>query len=304
MNFRNLSFRIILLSILVFVSLTTLFSCKKKEETPAPAGQFNAKNARVRDSVHKSAAGASAQREEAPAAAPLGTVLQDSKRKIIMSYTLGLEVKSLSEALESLAKLAESNGGYVYESTRTSYDRSTYVGTIGIRVPVGKTSSVLGAIRSMGHVESERSTADDITDDYVDMEARLKNAQASEARLKEMYHRAGTVKDVLEVEKELTRVRGDIEAFMTKKRNWDILVEMVTIEVNLREPSAAMPAAHNFWEPIRSSFGGSLEGFANSLRALIIFIGVIVPWLVIIVPAYFLFVRLIRRRRERKKKDS
>ena len=221
-----------------------------------------------------------------------------------MSHDLSLEVTSFSAALESLTKLAESNGGYVFQSSRTSYDKSSYSGMVGIRVPSGKSSGVLGAIRGLGRVESENSDSEDITAEYVDMEARLKNAQASESRLKEMYQRAGTVKDVLAVEKELTRVRGDIEAFMAKKRNWDILVEMVTIEVNLHEPSAAMPGAHSFWEPIRSAFGRSLEGFANSLRALIIFIGVIAPWLVIIVPAYYLFVRLIRRRRNRKKKES
>jgi len=303
MNCRKLSNRIILLFILVLVSLTTLLSCKKKEEAPAPAsGQFDLRKSKTKDAVSASAP-APAQSESEPAAAPAETAQQDSKRKVIMSHALGLEVKSLSAALQSLTKLAESNGGYVYESTRTSYDRNSYAGTIGIRVPVGKTSGVLGAVRSLGRVESESSSAEDITDDYVDMEARLKNAQASEARLKEMYQRAGTVKDVLEVEKELTRVRGDIEAFMAKKRNWDILVDMATIEVNLHEPSAAMPAAHNFWGPIRSAFGSSLEGFANSLRALIIFIGVIAPWLVIVGPAYYLGVRQIKRRRDRKKKE-
>jgi hypothetical protein len=289
MDCRKLSYRIILLIILVFVSLTTLFSCKKKEEAPAPAsGQFDVRKSRTENEV--------------PAPPPTETAQDDSQRKVIMSHALSLEVKSLSAALESLTRLAESNGGYIYESTLTSYDRNSYAGMVGIRVPVGKTSGVLGAIRSLGRVENERSNAEDITDDYVDMEARLKNAQASETRLKQMYQRAGTVKDVLEVEKELTRVRGDIEAFMAKKRNWDILVEMATIEVNLHEPTAAMPAAHNFWGPIRSAFGSSLEGFANSLRVLIIFIGVIVPWLVLFVPACYLVARQVKRRRDRKKK--
>jgi hypothetical protein len=289
MDCRKLSYRIIFLIILVFVSLTTLFSCKKKEEAPAPAsGQFDVRKSRTVNEVSASATAETAQ--------------DDSQRKVIMSHALSLEVKSLSAALESLTRLAESNGGYIYESTLTSYDRNSYAGMVGIRVPVGKTSGVLGAIRSLGRVENERSNAEDITDDYVDMEARLKNAQASETRLKQMYQRAGTVKDVLEVEKELTRVRGDIEAFMAKKRNWDILVEMATIEVNLHEPTAAMPAAHNFWGPIRSAFGSSLEGFANSLRVLIIFIGVIVPWLVLFVPAWYLVARQVKRRRDRKKK--
>ncbi len=309
MNYRKLSCQIILLSLFVLISLITLFSCKKKEEAPAPASAtLSEKRVGTGDAVPAAAPAAPEQKEsdsedaseESSTAAPQ----KDGKRKVIMSHALSLKVKSLSAAIDSLTKLAESSGGYVYESTRNSNDNRSYYGTIGIRVPTGKTSGVLTAIRGLGMVESESSKADDITDDYVDMEARLKNAQVSEARLKEMYQRAGTIKDVLAVEKELTRVRGDIEAFMAKKRNWDILVAMATIEVNLREPSAVMPASHSFWEPIRSAFGSSLEGFANSVRALIIFLGVIAPWLIIIVPAYFLLVRQMRRRRERKKCEA
>lgn len=309
MNYIKLPCRIILLIIIVFVSLTVLFSCQKKEEAPATSsGQLDIGKDKINDGVPAPAPAEPAQEESAPESMPAeaykDTAQKDIKRKVIMSHALSLEVRSFSAALESLTRLAESNGGYVYQSSRSSNDRKSYSGMVGIRVPSGKTSGVLGAIRALGRVESENSDAEDITDDYVDMEARLKNAQASEARLKEMYQRAGTVKDVLAVEKELTRVRGDIEAFMAKKRNWDILVDMATIEVGLHEPAATLPAAHSFWEPIRSAFGKSLEGFADSLRALIIFIGVIAPWLVIVVSAFYLLARLLRKRREKKRKES
>jgi hypothetical protein len=302
MNLRK-SFHLIIFMTLLLLFMIILLSCKSKEERSSYSSDRVASTIKSKNAAPAPAPAESTKSEAAPQAeAYKEGDQQDKKRKVIMSHALSLEVKSFSAALESLTKLTESSGGYVFQSSRTSYDKSAYSGTVGIRVPSGKTSGVLKAIRGLGRVESENSNAEDITDDYVDMEARLKNAQASEARLKEMYQRAGTVKDVLAVEKELTRVRGDIEAFMAKKRNWDLLVEMVTIEITLHEPSAAMPAGHRFWEPIRSAFGQSLESFADSLRALIIFIGVIAPWLVIIVPGCYLLIRLIRNRRERKNK--
>ena len=86
MDCRKLSYRIILFIILVFVSLTTLFSCKKKEEAPAPAsGQFDLRKSRTKNEV--------------PASAPAETAQDDSQRKVIMSHALSLEVKSLSAAL-------------------------------------------------------------------------------------------------------------------------------------------------------------------------------------------------------------
>jgi len=277
---------------LLLVLLSLLFACKKKEEAPASVGDSRSSAASV-------AAGGKGK-ELAAEGVPAAASPQTTQRKVIMSHALSMEVKSFAATLQSLTALAEANGGYIYQSTRSSLDKKSYSGTIGIRVPVGKSGSVLGAIRNLGEVENERSTAQDITDDYVDMEARLKNAQASEARLKEMYQRAGTVEDVLEVEKELTRVRGDIEAFQAKKRNWDLQVAMVTIEVNLHEPAAALPTGHSFWEPIRTAFSSSLEVFATSVRALIIFTSAAIPWLLALVPAYYLL-RLINRWRERSK---
>jgi Domain of unknown function (DUF4349) len=169
----------------LLVAVFSLISCKKKEEAPAPASApFKAgRVAPAPDGGTDSFKGA-----------PLP---QETKRKIILNYSIDLEVKEFTVALETLTNLAESNGGYVFKTSRNNQDKSTNWGEVDIRVPASKAGSVLTSIRSFGRVNSENSTADDITEGYVDLEARLKNAKSSEARLSELYRQAGKLADVL-----------------------------------------------------------------------------------------------------------
>src|SRR6185369_1240179 len=153
---------ILLLSIVIALCL---ISCKKKEEAPAPAS--------IPSAADRSSLATGGNKGEA--------VPQEKKRKVILNHSMNLEVKEFKVALESLTKLAESSGGYIFKSNSNSKDKKYQWGEVGIRVPASKAGSILTGIRALGNVTSENSTAEDITEGYVDLEARLKNAKASEA---------------------------------------------------------------------------------------------------------------------------
>jgi hypothetical protein len=174
------------------------------------------------------------------------------------------------------------------------------LGEVGLRVPAGKAGGVLTNIRGLGRVEGENSTAEDITEGYVDLEARLKNAKSSEARISELFRQAGKIADVLEVEKELTRVRGDIEAFEAKKKNWDILTEMVTIEVQLNVSSSGFPSFARLWKPIKTAGGTAAESFVDSMAFLVIFLCAAIPWVALFWPLYL----YVKKRRKLKQETS
>ncbi len=268
--FRRICF--VLVPAILYVGLV---SCKKKEEapasTPAPVSAESA-----------AGSGESAQTVRASSA---------NMRKIILNHTLVIEVRSVEASLETLRGLAESSGGYVFNSTRSGGDSGVVSGRVDMRIPSGRANGVMKSVRAMGRVESESSTAEDITEEYVDLEARLKNARSSEARILGLYNRAGKLGDVLTVEKELTRVRGDIESLEAKKKNWDILTAMVTIEITLHEPVGAFPSGHRFWNTIKEAFGRSAEVVADSLHALIVFAAAVLPWLAVLVPVGWLFIK-------------
>ena len=277
--------------VLVMVAVCgSLVSCKKKEEAPAPAAA--------------PAPEAADSDGETVASLEKGQGVPAAKRKIILNHAMVLEVKSVALSLEALQRLAESSGGYVFNSTRAGSEGGPVSGQVGMRVPSGKASGVMKSIRGMGRVESENSTAEDITEEYVDLEARLKNAKSSEARLLGLYNKAGKLSDVLAVEKELTRVRGDIESFEAKKKNWDLLTAMVTIEITLHEPSGGFPSGHRFWSTIKDAFGKSFEVIADSFHALIVFAAVVLPWLAVFGPIVYLLVKWRRKKKKEKREDA
>ena len=131
-----------------------------------------------------------------------------------------------------------------------------------MRVPPGKMAGLLEKLRVLGTVTSENSTGEDITDEYVDLEARLKTMKASEARLLELLQRqTRKLADVLAVEKELTRVRGDIEAYEARRRNWDILTTLVFLPtVGAVLLAFISPAAKNTIRAIALLFSGATLG--------------------------------------------
>jgi hypothetical protein len=256
-------------------------ACKKKEQRSRSDGLASFSDTRV--AGYESAVASKMEAESRPAA--------PSKRKVITTHDMTVEVKDLATAFQAAIELAKASNGYTTETSRVRNDDGSFLGRVVMRVPPGTVGGLLEKLRTFGTVTSENSTGEDITDEYVDLEARLKNMRASEARLQELLTRqTQKLADVLAVEKELTRVRGDIESFEAQKRNWDILTALVTIQVNFLEPKGAFPAVYKVWHLVRTSFGEALEGFAESLHALIVFIGTILPWGCLFgLPAYLYF---------------
>lgn len=269
-------FLIFAISMLIFAP-----ACKKKEDPGSDS----------RESLNAESGMAGYRQKDKRAPAAEASPAEPSTRKVIVAHGLSLEVENLSSAFKSVIDLAAIQGGYTVETSRTRNDDGSYAGSVAMRVPPGSVGCLLEKLRGFGKVISENSTGEDITDEYVDLKARLKNMRASEIRLQELLtRRTQKLADVLAVEKELTRVRGDIESFEAQKRNWDVLMALVTIRVELTEPKGAFPALSRVWNPVRTAFGGALEGFAESLHAVIVVMGTILPWAALLgLPGYLYF---------------
>jgi len=128
---------------------------------------------------------------------------------------------------------------------------------------------------------------DDITMEYVDLESRLKNQIAQEERLIEILEMAETVEDVLEIERELYRVRGEIESMTARMNHLKDQVTYATINVNLREESVATDvvkpgAFENFGNRVREAFIGSINFLLNSVSFIIIALITLLPALILI----------------------
>jgi hypothetical protein len=214
------------------------------------------------------------------------------ERVVIYNAHLSLEIKDIQGTLQRIRGLAEGYGGYVASSSRSTYGVQSRA-EIAIRVPKDKFHPAIQQIEAYGKVVDEGTTSEDITQQYIDLKARLNNLQSQEERLREILDLAKTVDEILRVENELERVRGEIDSLQGQINYLEGNAEMSLISVTLTEPAPP-------FTPPGMDWGETLEiailGLFTVLRGMIILVVALIPVLVVSVPIYYLY----RRRKQPK----
>jgi hypothetical protein len=232
--------------------------------------------------------------ESQTAASTIGAGAVAQGRMVIYNGQISLETSRIEDILAKIRTLAESYGGYVAGSSRSTYGMQA-MAEIAIRVPKDKFRTAVQEIETYGKLLNENTSSEDITQQYVDLKARLDNLQKQEQRLREILTMATTVDDILKVEDELARVQGDIESLQGQINYLEQNVEMSLISVSLVEPAPPFtPPGMNWGE----TFQTAIMGFFIVIRGIIIIIISLIPIAIIGVPAYYIY----RRRRHKEKK--
>ncbi|NPE28387.1 DUF4349 domain-containing protein [Methanococcoides sp. SA1] len=203
-----------------------------------------------------------------------GTSQSSITRKVITTSSVSIEVKDTTETLDAITDIANEVDGYVSSSsahTRYGDDEGMY-GYITIRVPSSELDKVLDNIGDLGKVTSESTTASDVTEEYIDVNARLSNLGKQETRLGEILEMSTTVEEVLDVEKELGRVRGEIESLTGRLNYLNDRIDLATINIDVSEPRNI---THSWG--LRDALSDSVRGFICSVNGIIVFIGVAIP---------------------------
>jgi len=224
------------------------------------------------------------------AAAPQATADSanaEADRKMVRTATLEMLVQHPDDTAEKIRMLAEREGGFLVSSEVRGQQDPTG-GTLTIRVPAERFESVREQIRNMGlTVESERIEAQDVTRQYTQQEANLRNLRAEEQQYLLILKQAQTVKDCLEVSAKLSAVRGQIEQQQAEFNALSKQIETVAITIYLRAEADARVLGLN-WRPlyqIKMAFRDGLEGLANyfsAITAFAFFLPTIVLWVLTI----------------------
>lgn len=169
-------------------------------------------------------------------------------------------------------------------------------------MPVEHYKEFLEAARKLGEVRSERSDSQDVSEEYYDLEARIRNKKQQEERLLELLADAtGKLEEVLSVERELARVRGEIEQMEGRIRVLNNLTSLTTVNLSIDEIKDYVPEeAATYTTRLRRSFGNSIHALKTTAETVSIAVIVALPWLgVLLVPVILLviLVRIARRRR-------
>ena len=155
---------------------------------------------------------------------------------IIRTAQLSLIAKDFDKARANLELILKRHRGYVGELDAGGSTGSGRTLTATLRVPADQLDATLTEVKALGRVESESQSGQDVTSQYVDLQARLDNARHTEERLSDLLRdRAGKLSDVLAVEQELDRVRGEIEQMQANRKNMANQVNYATLHATITE---------------------------------------------------------------------
>jgi len=222
----------------------------------------------------------------------------DAGRKVIRTGQISIVVASYDDTRVKLDAILMAAGGYVDSTQVTHRQGAVSDATIVLRLPSKTFGSIVPKLRELGEIVSETTNAADITDQYVDIAARLASSKTLEKRLLELAaERNGTVDSVLAVERELARVRGEIESYEGRIRQWNDQVAMstLTLAISTKTPEIAAAAPTSLGDRISHGFSSSLKSLRD-LGAWIAVNGIaFLPWLVLLIPGFVIGRRLWRR---------
>ena len=298
-----------LTALLLTLALAALAACAGGAEN-APQGVASAPNAAAIPTESGAAQGGgdaamktvSLEQTEDPQP-PQGAA--PAARRIIRNAALTLEVGEPSKAMQRVATIAEARGGFVVTSesrqqTAAGGGRTYDVVTVEMRVPSEQFDAALADIRAAaGNVTSQKITGRDVTEEYIDLEARLRTQRALETQLLEIMKGAKQVADAISVQRELTNVRTEIERVEGRRRFLENQSSLSTITVTL-QPPAPLIGTTGFFRGVGSAFGEGVDIAAAITLFLIRVLLALIPVLLFLgVPAYFLLRFLGRRLRSR-----
>ena len=163
-----------------------------------------------------------------------------SGRMIVWTASLTLEVNAIDKVIPAVNAIVEENGGYIENKTITPQKS----GRIKIRIPSKQLVPIMDQLAQLGD-EKERSISSmDLTDQYIDTEARLSNALALQDRLKQLLDKAKDVQDILAIEKELTRIQSDIDSMEGRLKKLKGQVDFATIGLYLDQKTIFGPLGY------------------------------------------------------------
>ena len=219
-----------------------------------------------------------------------------TERKIIYTARVELHVANLDEARAKLDALLAEVKGYVAKSDEGGRTGGTRAGTWKVRVPVGAFHDFLARVQTFGELVSKTSDAQDVTEEYVDLEARLKNLRAEEAVLnKLLQEKAQSTADLLAFRKQITDVREQIERLQARLTTLARLSAMTTIDLVMSEDRPFVPpSAPSFGTSIGRTLWDSVAALEALGKGLVLFLVAVAPWSPLIVLGLWVVRRWLR----------
>jgi hypothetical protein len=262
------------------------------------------------------APGASTDSAKTVAGVSASTAVQ---KLIVVNKTMRIETTDVQASLTKIRALTAKTGGDITSmQVSTSSDQPVYpiaadgVTTdqsgssvplqayVTVRVPSSGYAAFIAESAKLGRVLYQSESSDDVTQQHVDMTARLVNLKAEQARLRQLFAKAKNVADMLAIEQELTRVQGDIESMQAQVTYLERQAAMATVTLELTEPTPIVSPAGTDWG-ITAAMTDAVRAFVNTLNVIIVLVGPALAILIFVGVPVWLVVWLVRRSMRRRR---
>ncbi|MBA3317519.1 MAG: DUF4349 domain-containing protein [Gemmatimonadales bacterium] len=272
------------------VQAALLMACERTDPIPQPSskavGLAGQRSARTDHDEPADAISLNAVSEREVAASPPAEEqwsrpfeFDPTTRLIVRTGQASIEVDSLEPAMTEIRRIVQRAGGFVADASVQSGRNQLRQATLELKVPSARFDDLTEGLQPIGRLEFVNVGAEDVSEEFVDLSARVVNGRRLEDRLVELLRtRTGKLQDVLSVERELARVRGEIERMEGRLRYLKTSAQLSTLSVNLHEP-VPIVASHGPG-PIVEAFRAAWRNFVGVLAGGIASLGFVVPVLV------------------------
>ncbi|MBE6787210.1 MAG: DUF4349 domain-containing protein [Ruminococcaceae bacterium] len=219
-------------------------------------------------------------------------------RKLIKEFSLSIETKDYDNYITGVRNNVASSGGYIENSNESSYSKLRSF-TAVIRIPVGKAEGFTKSVSKDVTVVEKSENVEDVTEQYVDVEARIKVFKAEEESLIEIMKKASNVKDLLSVKERLADVRAQIESYTAQLKSLQNQTAYSTINLTVEEVEREVQK-EGYWSGIWNNI---IKGFKNVwtiITSLFAFLISAIPYLILISVVAVIIIILVRYFKKRK----
>jgi hypothetical protein len=294
---------------ILLVLALVLVGCGRSAETAVESAAFAPEPAmdmvEAEFAVEESAAGIAFDEDVNMSGKVVTTQGLPQERIIIRTAEMSIVVVDTEDAMNTIAGLVDDNGGWVVSSNVYQYSNDAMSGNMNVRIPSEGFESFLEAVRGLS-VEVQRisTSGEDVTEEYVDLSARLENLEATADRVRNFLDEAKTVEEALEVNRELSYLEGEIEALKGRLKYLEQSAAFSSVSIDLTPDVLSQPIEVGGWQP-QGVAKSALETLIATLQTLVdiaiwLIIYVLPIVLIVGIPLYFV-IRYFRRRRAARK---
>ena len=289
--------------ILLLALLSFSLSCSSSEQMTAPNATARKDVPQMEEVAKTQNYGAPAQKVSLNDVDKEGATAEAADRKIIRNADITIEVPSTTNAQHQITSIAEAHSGFVVTSEakqRESNDpaQRTLDIKVVVRIPSNQLGRAFDEIKKLaGNTPAEQVTSQDVTEDFIDLEARLKTQKALEVQFLEIMRGANKIADALEVQRQIADVRTEIEKLEGRKRFLENRSSLSTINVNIQTPKPMITVTETgFRHSLREAVSDSVSLASDLVSFFARFVIMMMPIsILVLLPLGFVIRYLLRR---------